>query len=54
MKKQPIKDSEPLKTPIISRAVRRVHRVYKFNPIKLVLLKILRVNERLAAEQSIS
>ena len=37
-----------------SRAVRRVHRVYKFNPIKLVLLKILHINERLAAEQSIS
>ena len=36
------------------RAVRQIHRAYKFNPTLTKLSKIFRANERLAAEQSIS
>ena len=36
-----------------SRAIRHIYRAYKFKPAKSWLSKILRVNERLAAEHSI-
>ena len=39
---------------MISRAVRRIYRVYKFKFIKSFLSKILRVNERLAVEHFIN
>ena len=53
-KKQPIKASTPLKTPISCRAIRRLHRVYRFKPKDTFISKLLRANERLAAEYSIS
>ena len=54
IKKQPVEDSELLRTLIISRAVRRVYHVYKTKPTKFLLSKIFHANECLAAEQSIS
>ncbi len=45
--------SASLKTPISSRAVRRAHRQYKIEPTKLLMSKILRANERLAAHHDI-
>ena len=53
-KKQPIKAFISLKTPITSRAVRRMGRVYKYKPKDTFISKFLRANERLAAEHSIN
>ena len=46
--------SASLKTPISSRAVRRAHCQYKIEPTKLLMSKILRANERLAAHHDIN
>ena len=45
--------SASLKTPISSRAVHRAHHQYKIEPTKLLMSKILQVNERLAAHHNI-
>lgn len=42
-----------IKTPMTNHAVRRIHRTYKNAPSSPLLAKILRANERLAAEHSI-
>ena len=56
MKKPPstlMESSQILKTPLTCRAVRRIHRVYIFEPQTLLMSKILHANERLAAEHAI-
>ena len=53
-KKQSIKTLIILKIPITYRASRYMHRIYKFKPKDIFVLKLLRVNKHLIAERSIS
>ena len=46
--------SASLKTPISSHTVHRAHRQYKIKPTKLLMSKILRTNEQLAAHHNIN
>lgn len=52
---KPVKEEVPqcIKTPMTNYAVRRIRRAYKNDPTSPLLKKILRANERLAAEHSI-
>ena len=52
-KTQPIETLKSPKTPMSCRAIRRIHRAYKFKPTESFFSKILRANERLATEHSI-
>ena len=50
---EPENNSQLLKTPMTSRAVRRIQRAYEKSPVKSTLALIFHANERLAAQHSI-
>jgi hypothetical protein len=50
---EPEEDSQSPKTPMTSRAIRRIQRAYEKAPVKSMLALIFRANERLAAQHSI-
>ena len=53
IKKESIQVFDLPKTLVTFRIIRRIYRAYKFKFVEFLLSKILRVNERLAAEHSI-